>query len=411
MGPEPIQPSVPAGSNAEGRAAGPLLRLRALGYLSFALIGWSGLLVPVLIRSIEHDFAQTDAGLGVFYFVSAVAWASGGALGGLSTERLGRRVTLPLAAAMLGIGLAGLALAPSWLVFLIAGVPLGLGAGAIDGGVNGLFLDLHPGQGGPLNMLHLFFSIGALVAPLVVGVLVGSGAAWVVIPAGTAVVAVVIAWGFRASAIPSGRRDGGSEHATRLLGPGVSAIPLVLLGVALACYVAAEIGTSSWLVRFLETAPLTVAAASLSLFWAGLAAGRLIASRTADRFDPVIFTIACALVAGVAGIGAVLVPSIPLSIALFALAGLAQGPIYPMIMTLGGLLYPGRSSAVSGLLTAAAVAGSTVYPPVIGFISVTAGIGVGLIGAGALALGSGVAILCVGVLVRGRRPAPSAPEA
>ena len=37
----------------------------AIGAAAFLLIGWSGLLVPSLIRSVEAAFDQSDAGIGV----------------------------------------------------------------------------------------------------------------------------------------------------------------------------------------------------------------------------------------------------------------------------------------------------------------------------------------------------------
>ena len=107
---------------------------------------------------------------------------------------------------------------------------------------------------------------------------------------------------------------------------------------------------SSWLVRFLDSASNDVATTTLGLFWAGLAVGRLLASRVADRFPPVAFAGTCALVAAVALIGAVAAPTLPLSIAMFALCGLAFGPVYPMIMAIGGALYPNRIAAVTGAL-------------------------------------------------------------
>jgi MFS family permease len=57
--------------------------------------------------------------------------------------------------------------------------------------------------------------------------------------------------------------------------------------------------------------------------------------------------------------GAILVPSAPVSIGLFALAGLAAGPVAPMIMVVGGDRYPDRSAAVGGYLTTAAVVGQS----------------------------------------------------
>src|SRR5215210_5142960 len=153
--------------------------LGLLGYSSFVLIGWGGLLGPSLIRSIEHDFAQTDAGIGLLYFISAVLYATGSLGGGLATERLGRRTVLSLGAGLYGIGLVAFALAPSWPMLLLAALPLNLGSGSIDGGVNGLFLDVYrTGRGRALNLLHLFFALGALIAPLVVGRLIDAGVAW-----------------------------------------------------------------------------------------------------------------------------------------------------------------------------------------------------------------------------------------
>ena len=157
--------------------------------------------------------------------------------------------------------------------------------------------------------------------------------------------------------MPSGRRsaDGAgtrlpaspAAHGDRRLLAG----PLLLLGIAIATYVASEVGVSSWLVRFLEPAPLTTATLALSLYWAGLAVGRLVSSAIADRFDHLRFTIACTLAMAVLVAAAVLVPSLPLSMAAFAAAGVASGPVFPMIIAIGGERYPERSAAVGGSLT------------------------------------------------------------
>ncbi len=365
--------------------------LGVLGYGSFVLIGWGGLLVPSLIRSIEHDFQQTDAGLGLFYFVSAVLYATGALGGGFATERLGRRTVLTVAALLHGIGLVGLALAPSWPLFLLAALPSNLGGGAIDGGVNGLFLDVYrTGRARALGLLHLFFALGALIAPLVVGRLVDAGVPWQLVVLATALPAFVVALGFAITHFPSGRHEAGTER-TRL---GLQ-LPLVLLAVAVSFYVAGEVGVSAWLVRFLESAPLSVATGALSLFWAGLTLGRLVSARYGDRFDHRRFAIVATAVASVALVLAVVVPSLPVSIVLFGVVGFAFGPIYPMIMAVAGDRFPDRSAAVSGFLGASAIAGAIIYPPVMGFLSVTVGLGWAMIGAAALGIGCAGALLLV----------------
>lgn len=121
-----------------------------LGCLAFALIGWSGLLVPSLVRSIEHDFGQTDAGLGLFYLLNALMYGTGVLGGTVVTHRLGRRPVLAGGAGLAALGLGLLATAGTWPIFVLAVIPFGIGCGTIDGAGNGLILDLFPSaRGGP----------------------------------------------------------------------------------------------------------------------------------------------------------------------------------------------------------------------------------------------------------------------
>src|SRR5918995_1469943 len=176
------------------RGPSPTLVAAALGSAGMLLVGWTGLLVPSLIRSIEPAFAQTDAGIGVFFFVNSIAYVGGSMAGGLLTERLGRRIVLPVAIGLIAVGVTGLGTVPTWTLFLAFAIPFGFGAGAIDGGTNGLVLDLYPqSRGRALNLLHLFFSLGALASPLVIGRVVEAGAAWQSVLIGTALAAIPIA--------------------------------------------------------------------------------------------------------------------------------------------------------------------------------------------------------------------------
>ena len=351
--------------------------------------------MPSLIRSIEADFGQTDAGIGVFFFVNALGYIGGSMGGGFLTERFGRRTVLTLATALLAAGLAGLALLPTWELVLLAAFPFGLGGGALDGGANGLFLDLYPeSRGRALNLLHLSFSVGALASPLLAGRLVEAGVAWQAIVLGTAVAAIPLAVAFALIEVPSGRhaRDPAAGSLTRI---GL-AWPLIALAVAIACYVGSEVGVSNWLVRFLDTATVGTATTALALFWGCLALGRLASARWSDRFDHARFAGVAAIASSAALAGAVVAPSLELSIVLFGAAGFAFGPVFPLIMAVGGDRYPTRSAAVSGFLSGMAVIGSIAYPPIMGFLSVTVGLAPAMMGAGMLALVCGVVLLLVG---------------
>ncbi len=365
-----------------------------LGCAGLLFVGWTMLLPAALIRSIEAGFGQTDAGMGVWFLVSSLGSVTGSMGGGFLTERIGRRVVLTAGVLLSAGGLAALAGAPSWSWALVAAVPMGIGGGILDGGSNGLILDLYPtSRGRALNLLHLAFSVGALACPLVAGQLVERGVPWQAVVLGTALAALPLAAALALADLPSGRhrtvRVDGSPRVT-------FAWPLVLLAVAISCYVAAELGVSNWLVRFLDAATVGLATSTLALFWGCLALGRLASARWSDRFDHARFAAIAAFVSAVALVGAVVVPSLPGSIVLFGVVGFAFGPVYPLIMAVAGDRYPTRSAAVSGFLSGIAVVGAILYPPFMGFLSVEVGLGPAMTGAAILAFASGLVLLLAG---------------
>jgi fucose permease len=266
-----------------------------------------------------------------------------------------------------------------------------------------------------MNLLHVSFSAGALAAPLVIGMLVERGLPWQAVMIGTGLVVASLAVAYAVVPMPSGRR---SVVPPATVGPAASSgdVPsfpggdapaaaghhqgrpllagsLLLLGIAIAAYVASEMGVSNWVVRFLEPAPLTTATLALSLYWAGLTVGRLVSSVIADRFDHLRFTVVSALGIATAIVVAVLAPSLSIAIAAFFLAGIASGPVFPMIVAVGGDRFPERSAAVGGSLTGMAIVGSVIYPPLMGFMSVTVGLTAAMLGNAVLALGCVVALL------------------
>ncbi len=375
-------------------------------YASFTLIGWSGLFVPSLLRVLQDDFARSDAEFGVVYLVGALLFAAGALSSGLIADRVGRRVVLPAAALLIAGGLTLQGFAPTWIVFLLGAAVAGTGCGAIDSVVSSVIMDLSPtGSGSGLNLLHLFYSVGALAAPLVIGLAVGLGLDWRVLAVATGLAGLALAVPLaRAGTVPPRARAQVSATAAERPAAIPSGLRLALaaLGLAIACYVAAESGVSSWLVGFLDAEPMAIATLALGLFWAGLALGRLVASRVSDRFEPVRFTVSCAIVGGFAILVAVSVASGPARVALFLAAGFAFGPVYPMILAVAGSLFPHRAAAVAGIITAAGVAGSITYPPLMGLVAGVAGLGAGMLGAALLIFACGTAVLVAGWLAGGR---------
>jgi fucose permease len=366
------------------------------GLLAFLLLGWTGLLLPALIREVEQAFAINDADMGMVFLLGAATFTAGSLFAGWAATAIGRRPLLLGGVALLAVGSAGV-LIPSWPVFLLTTVLRGLGSGIIEVAIQGLFLAAFTGptQGRAINMVHFCYSVGAALTPIAVAALIDTGLTWPTIIALTTV-PWLVAGGLLAAAPMDGRAARSAVPAPRLR----PTVALVAAAVAIAFYVAAEVGVSSWLVRFLADAPLGLAATALSLFWAALAVSRLVTARFGTRVAPEALAIGGFIVAAVAVVGAVLIGSVELSIALFAVTGFAFGPIYAGIILLGSRI-PGRTDAVTGILASSGVAGATVYPPLMGLISVGPGLGVAMGGTAILsACGAGLVATSVRSLRR-----------
>jgi FHS family glucose/mannose:H+ symporter-like MFS transporter len=392
------------------RSAASAIALRAgvAGSIGFALLGWRGLLVPSLVRSIEPAFGRSDADVGSYFLATAISYAAGSLIGARLIRSLGPRPVLSAAALVIGLGLAFQALTNSWFIFAVAGVGASLGASTADMGLNALVLDLFPhARGRALNLLHVMYSAAALSAPLVLAFAVEAGMPWQWAFAGTAVAAAAIALLLFAfvpvdpaavgggAAAESVARRGSPVSAGTATTPGSRRLPpyLLLLALALACYVGAESGTSDWLVRYLAALPLAVAGTALTLFWGGIAFGRVVFARIGNRFEPLATACVLAYSGSVLVVLAVAVPVSPITPFLFGLAGTAFGPIFPLVVAGAGARMPGRSATVSATMTFAGVLGAIAYPPAMGVMSVTIGLPVAMLGTAVLLAGTGTAVL------------------
>ena len=330
-------------------------------------------------------------------WATALAYGVGALFGGRFIRRFGAHLALPSAAALMAAGLLIQGFTGTWIVFALAGVFTSIGASSTDVGIQALVLDLFPAaRSRALNLLHVAYGVGALMAPLVLAALVALGVPWQWLMTGSGIVMAIAGVGLALTVPPdpvlhvpaAGVEAGGvPESAVR-----TRRLPLFLLvmAVSITCYVAAEAGVSDWLVRYLAALPLTQASLALTLFWGGIALGRLVFARIGNRLEPQRSAAMLAVAGGVMLTVALVLPVSALSPFLFGAVGLAFGPIFPLVVAAAGARMPGESATVTGTLVFAAVVGAVVYPPAIGFLSDVIGLHAAMMGTAVLAFACGI---------------------
>jgi MFS family permease len=332
-------------------------------------------LVPRL-PEVKDRLDLTNASLGL----ALAALPAGALLAALSSAALMRRFgsarvassgLVALAAAIWAAGVA-----PSWA--LLAGTLLVAGAldAVIDVAQNAHGLRVQRRYGRSiLNAFHGLWSVGA-----VTGGVLGSVAAGLGIPLGVHLGCTGVA--FAALAVVAGRRmlsgpdDGDADAGTAAAPEPPSRRGIVLgmaaLGVLAACGAFVEDAGSSWSALYLRT-ELDAGAAAAGLGFVALSAamtvGRLTGDRVVDRFGQRRVARVGGAVTAAGMALALALPSIPLALVGFALAGLGVATLVPAVYAaadaLPGLRHGTGLTVVNWLLRI----GFLVSPPLVGVLA------------------------------------------
>jgi MFS transporter, FHS family, glucose/mannose:H+ symporter len=266
--------------------------------------------------------------------------------------------------AFMGLGCAGVAVAPSWPAFLGSVLVIGLGWGALDIGCNQLVAhSAGARRTAALNALNGSFAVGAVAGPILVSTVGRSHLS--LLYGGIAVLAFALyplVGGIR------GRLPFLTERAV-----GRSTALLGIFMVAFALYVGIEAGTGGWMPSHLESNGVqSLAAATLtSGFWLALAVGRLFAALIPARVPERLTVIAGVAVAAIALFSALNPAVAPFA---YIVTGVALAPVFPTGIVWLAKLRPGDARATSWLFPASMVGGAIV-PGTIGAVIARFGIG------------------------------------
>jgi len=322
------------------------------------------------LPSLMETFGLREARAGLLLASFSAGFLLGTLGGGFLIDHGGlkRAFLLGQGGEVLGLGLYSLA--PAFLAALTAGLVLGMGAGIIETTLNTLPARMTSRQAGSLmNIVHLFFSLGAFVAPLAIGALLQGGWMWRAIYGVTIIPALGLGMavlGVRFPPTPPRREH---ESSAWML---LRQRPVILGALVLLLYVGAELGLASWVVLYLQRElhlSIGLASAGLSAFWIAMMVGRYGNSRLALRFAGRDLVIASGIGGAICCWGLLTTRQPLLAFGWLVLAGLLFAGVYPLAMASVNSRYPRFAGRVSGLLAACAAGGSMLFPPLLGAVA------------------------------------------
>ncbi|MEV4369814.1 MFS transporter [Nonomuraea sp. NPDC049637] len=287
---------------------------------------WAALL-PAVKQELGVSAAQLGAALGAVPVGALPAMALTGRL-----ARGRERLALTAATVLFGLAVAGLAAVTAYGPLVAGLLLLGAASGALDVALNLTTGRVERESGRRLfQPVHAAFPLAVIVAAPLTGLARSLG---LDVRAVLLVIAVLVAatsLSLRALPVGRGRAAPAGDHRAwrRLWGVAL------LLGTLASCVLVIENAVEQWSVLLLEehraATPLTASLAP-AVYMAALTAGRL-AAHTLPPVPPRVWYLVAG-VGGAAGIGlAGLGDGVPLSMAGFALTGLALGPLVPALLS------------------------------------------------------------------------------
>ena len=334
-----------------------------------------GALLPLLLQSRNVSVAQAGS---LFFFLnlgSLVAVLVAGPL----LDRTGYRTTLVVSPLLIAFSFVVLGVGPSYPVLAFACWILGLGGGALNIATNAFVSDLHPeDRTVALNRLGMFFCIGAIFIPLLMGSLLAVLGIQKIILVATAVV-LLPALLFWMPAFPEAKQR--EPVSLRSILEALAHPFVLLMGILLFFESGGEFSSGGWITSFFISArglSNRQAPWILAMLWLAVMVGRLSVGIWLKRIPEIRFVFLSAFGGALCWLLLLYSRLLTLQVLAVPLLGFCLAGIFPTCLSIAGARFPKDSGAVFGALFAIGTLGGMSVPYAVGQLASHNGITSGM---------------------------------
>jgi MFS family permease len=341
------------------------------------LFGIGVITLGSIAPDLKTKFGLDDLGIGGLFSLFPVGILVGSLSFGPITDRFGYKLLLAICSLFLGLGFLGLGLAQAigWIQICI--LLIGVGGGAINGATSALVADTSgDNKGARLALFGVFFGLGALAMPFVLGLLkdVASFEDLVLVIGGLALVLALL---YLLLQFPEAKhREGISlSHLVKMLKDPL----LLLIGFFLFWQSACEALINNWTTTYLlDRMHLSNrwALYALSCYVAGIVVMRLL---TGSVFSKIPATRMLSLGMRLLVFGALLLgwmTGLGWAIAGLVAVGLGLALGFPVMFGISSSLYSQTSGTAIGIVLAISLIGNLLANYIMGYMANSWGIGV-----------------------------------
>lgn len=342
---------------------------------SFLALGCNGLVITfmgVSLPSLQKHFEIGLEQAGTLMALFQAGFTVFTLFGGILADRLPREWIISAGSLALGAGALLLCFGPSYYFSLAAALAMGTGIGFILSGSNTLLVGLYPShKGAILNIHHVFFGIGAIVGPALMGLLIVRGNHWQAgyIGAAFLLFLLVLVFSFSPHKAPV-RTDGqprGLGNFVKLLTQGRFKIILLVNFLTMGSQIVVMLFGTVFLVEAKHSS-VAAASAALSIFSIGIVLGRMACSRLT------LITGSTTIVLALLWLQSIVLfitwqANAWLALAALAASGFTFSGTYPTLLAITSSLFPKRDGISLGVLSTMGGLGSILLCWLTGFVA------------------------------------------
>ena len=345
--------------------------LLVMVYVAFISLGLPDSVLGAAWPTMQFDLGVGLSAAGPIQTIAYAGTVCSALMSGKVIKRFGTGRVMLVSVLMTALALLGFSITPNYVCLLLLAIPLGLGGGAVDSGLNDFvarhFAARH------MNWLHCFWGLGASAGPIILSAALGMGGTWRngYMIVGCLQLLLVAALIFSQPTWKKVEKKDAEELAAKAGGKKSRPKGVALGLMSFFFYCGAEASMFLWTASFLvssRSATAEQAAGWASLFLVGMTIGRLVSGFVADRIGGKnMIRIGQGICA--AGIIMLFVPNMYVAVAALLVLGIGCAPIYPMTIHETPRRFGEENSAnMVGLQMACAYTGSTLVPLVLGVI-------------------------------------------
>lgn len=251
-----------------------------LAYVAFISLGLPDGLTSVAWPSIRISFKLPLDALGALVTTSSIGYLISSFSSGRVVARIGVGWLLALSCLATALSLLGYGAAPQWGVMVACGLLAGLGAGAIDAGLNTYAAESFSPR--TINWLHASFGLGAATGPVLMSSVISAGQPWRLGYIIVCVAQLLLAGCFALTQRhwQTHAESGAAEPTTGAPMLSTLMLPKAWLSMLLFfLYTGLEVSAGQWLYTLLtESRGMQPALAGIwvSVYWGSLTVGRLL---------------------------------------------------------------------------------------------------------------------------------------